>query len=65
MPVDVRKSIVLIKRLMELGKFKAVIDRKYPLEQIAEAYRYVEKGQKTGNVVINVGHSDKPRKSVI
>jgi len=58
MPVDVRGSIVLIKRLIEQGKFKAVIDRKYPLEQIVEAYRYVEQGQKTGNVVITVGHSD-------
>lgn len=58
MPVDVRGSIVLIKRLIEQGKFKAVIDRKYPLEQIVEAYRYVEKGQKTGNVVVTIGHSD-------
>ncbi len=53
-PVDVRGSIVLIKKLIEEGEFKAVIDRSYSLEEIVEAYRYVEKGQKTGNVVIKV-----------
>ncbi len=39
---------------MEAGEFRAVIDREYPLEEIAEAYRYVETGQKTGIVVIRV-----------
>ena len=39
---------------MEEGKYKAVIDRKYSLDQIVEAYMYVERGQKTGNVVITV-----------
>ena len=54
MPTDINGSILLVKKLIEQGKFKAVIDRKYSLEEIAEAYRYVEKGQKIGNVVINV-----------
>ena len=58
-PTDIRGSILLIKDLVEQGKFKTVIDRRYPLEQIVEAYWYVETGQKTGNVVITVEHNDK------
>jgi len=53
-PVDIKASLLLIKKLIEQGKFNAVIDRRYPLEQIADAYKYVETGQKTGNVVITI-----------
>jgi NADPH:quinone reductase-like Zn-dependent oxidoreductase len=53
-PKDIKGSIKLIKKLIEEQKFETVIDRKYPLEQIAEAFRYVETGQKTGNVVITL-----------
>jgi NADPH:quinone reductase-like Zn-dependent oxidoreductase len=59
MPINIRGSLLLIKSLMEQDKFKAVIDRTFSLERIIEAYQYVEKGQKIGNVVITVDHNDK------
>jgi NADPH:quinone reductase-like Zn-dependent oxidoreductase len=58
-PTDTRGSLLLIKQLIEEGKFKTVIDREYPLDEIVEAYKYVEKGEKTGNVVINVEHNNR------
>ena len=53
-PKDSKKDIVFFKELIEAGKYRAVIDRRYPLEKIIEATKYVESGQKTGNVVITI-----------
>lgn len=54
MPNTIKLGLVFIKHLVEKGNFRPVIDRKYPLEKIAEAFTYVASGKKIGNVILTM-----------
>jgi len=54
-PRYTKKDVLFLKELIEAGRYRAVIDRCYPLEDVIDATRYVEKEQKTGNVVLTIG----------
>jgi NADPH:quinone reductase-like Zn-dependent oxidoreductase len=61
-PRYTKKDVLLLKELIEAGRYRAVIDRRYPLEDVVEAARYVETEQKTGNVVLTIdGDTVSPR----
>jgi NADPH:quinone reductase-like Zn-dependent oxidoreductase len=50
-----KPDVLLMKELIEAGEFRAVVDRRYPMDQVVEAHRYVETWRKAGNVVLTIG----------
>jgi NADPH:quinone reductase-like Zn-dependent oxidoreductase len=52
-----KEDLLLVKELVETGRYRPVIDRRYALDEVVEANRYVESGRKTGNVVLRVSEA--------
>jgi NADPH:quinone reductase-like Zn-dependent oxidoreductase len=52
-----KEDVLLLKELIEAGEYRPVIDRRYPLEDVIEATKYVETQQKTGNVVLTIARN--------
>jgi NADPH:quinone reductase-like Zn-dependent oxidoreductase len=53
------EDLIFLKELFEAGKVKPVIDRRYPLSEVPDAFRYLEEGHVQGKLVITVAHNDK------
>lgn len=64
-PSITKQDILFLKELVEKGEFRPVIDRFYTLDQITEAYKYVESGQKTGNVILKIFEPNENNKGLI
>ena len=56
-PRYTKQDVQFLKGLVEMGKFRPVVDRCYPMQQVVEAARYVETEQKVGNVILTIGGS--------
>ncbi|TBW27132.1 NAD(P)-dependent alcohol dehydrogenase [Gramella sp. KN1008] len=59
-PVNIPQSLKIVSELIESGNYKPLIDRNYQMEKVKEAFEYVMRGQKIGNVILNISNDDQP-----